>query len=303
VALGANVLGLLWVNRVKKDGHVPDWTWEQKRRSYWAYLVTAILGSCWMDRHYAAHELFLPIKAYALAFPFGLLDYYFSENQHMSPKVFVGASLWGSTLWLRIALARRYIGEDLTHVVTDFGPMSLAKEMLRFVAAAPFCSIFTDMLFSPMHRLEHRIAYKEHHKEHHSYTNKINSLVLYHGAALDDFMMPATMTLGYFAYWWLCSKMGLAASAFSNVSEWLLLFNTLLSHAHDARCASLILPVPDSLNFAAYHRVHHLNPARNFGLTVASDLIWDRILGVSTIEMDTAKAEAEGKLLDEMRDK
>merc|ERR1712151_1130172 len=105
------------------------------------YLVTAIAGSCWMDRCCDVHELFLPIKAYALAFPFGLIDYYFSGNKYMSPKVFLGASLWGSTPWLRIAFARKFIGENLTQIVTDFGPLSLAKEILRFVASAPFCSI------------------------------------------------------------------------------------------------------------------------------------------------------------------
>jgi len=270
---------------------------------YWAYIVAAIGGSCWMDRCYDAHELFLPMKAYALVFPFGLIDWFFSDNTRMSPRVFLGALLWGSTMWLRIALARKFIGENLTQIVMDFGPMNLAKEMLRFIAAAPICAILSDVIFSPMHRLEHSILYKQHHKEHHIYTNKINSLVLYHGAALDDFMMPATTTFGYFVYWWLCSKMGIASSAFSNMSEWLILFNTLLSHAHDSRCASLILPVPDSLNFAAYHRVHHLNPTRNFGLTIASDLIWDKILGVTTIEMDSVKAEEEGKLLYKMKQK
>lgn len=132
-----------------------------------------------------------------------------------------------------------------------------------------------------------------YHKVHHSYTNKINSLVLYHGAFLDDFMMPFTMTIGYFGYAQLCAALGMAGSAFSNLSEWLLLFNTLLSHAHDERCASLILPTPDSLNFATYHRVHHINPARNFGLTLPSDIIWDKILGVNTICMDTKEAAKE----------
>lgn len=290
-----NVVGLFWLNKLKKDGHDPKWSWEQKRRLYWAYLVASISASCWMDRRWEIHELFLPIKAYALAFPFGLIDFYFSANRHVSPHVFVGATLWGSTLWLRVLLMRTFMAPDLTQIVTDFSPLSLAKEVLRFVAAAPFCSIFTDLIFSPMHRLEHAIAYKYHHKKHHSYTNEINSLVLYHGAYLDDFMMPVTMTIGYFAYARLAGALGLGASAFSNVSEWLLLMNTLLSHAHDARCASLILPVPDSLNFAAYHRVHHLNVARNFGLTLPSDIIWDKILGVNTIEMDTEKAEKEGK--------
>lgn len=110
-------------------------------------------------------------------------------------------------------------------------------------------------------------------------------------------MMPATMTVGYFCYAWLAGVFGYGAEVFSNVSEWLLLMNTLLSHAHDEKCASLILPVPDSLNFAAYHRVHHLNVSKNFGLTLPSDIIWDKILGVNTIEMDTYRAEKEGKLV------
>lgn len=234
------------------------------------------------------------LQAYALAFPFGLIDFYFSDNKHVSPRVFVGAFLWGSTLWLRVLLTRLYVSPDSTMIVTDFTPMSLGKEVLRFVAAAPFCSIFTDLIFSPMHRLEHRICYASHHKEHHNYTNHINSLILYHGAFLDDFMMPVTMTIGYFLYTVLATSAGWA-NPFSNLSEWLLLYNTLLSHAHDVRCASLILPVPDSLNFAAYHRVHHLNPGANFGLTMPSDIIWDKILGVNTICLDSSKAEKDGK--------
>merc|ERR1719159_360608 len=107
--------------------------------------------------------------------------------------------------------------------------------------------------------------------------------------------MPFTMTIGYFAYAKLCATFGMAGAAFSNLSEWLLLFNTLLSHAHDSRCASLILPVPDSLNFAAYHRVHHINPAKNFGLTMPSDMLFDKLLGVRTICMDEAEALAEAE--------
>jgi len=290
-----NVMALFWLNKVKKSGYVPNWTWNEKRRLYWSYLVAVITGSCCMDAVWPIHELFLPVKAYALAFPFGLIDYFFSSNTHVSPSVLVGAGLWGSTLWLRVWLMRTFMAPNLTKIVTDPSPLSLGKEVLRFIAAAPFCSIFTDLIFSPMHRLEHRICYAQHHKQHHSFVNHINSLVLYYGAYLDDFMMPVTMTIGYFTYAKLCGWLGLGASAFSNVSEWLLLMNTLLSHAHDARCASLILPVPDSLNFAAYHRVHHLNPARNFGLTLPSDLIWDKILGVNTICLDVDQAEKEGR--------
>merc|ERR1712187_674856 len=73
------------------------------------------------------------------------------------------------------------------------------------------------------------------------------------------------------------------SSAFSNVTGYLIIFNTLLSHAHDTRCARLMAPLPDSLNFVAYHYVHHLSPSNNYGLTEPSDLLWDFVLGVRTI--------------------
>ncbi len=38
------------------------------------------------------------------------------------------------------------------------------------------------------------------------------------------------------------------------MSGYLIIFNTLLSHAHDTRCARLMAPVPDGLNFVAYVR-------------------------------------------------
>ena len=92
----------------------------------------------------------------------------------------------------------------------------------------------------------------------------------------------------------LLSLVGLQGEAFSNVSGYLVIFNTLLSHAHDVRCARLMAPLPDSLNFVAYHYEHHLSPSNNYGLTEPSDIIWDRILGVSTVRKPgfTAKPKA-----------
>ena len=57
-----------------------------------------------------------------------------------------------------------------------------------------------------------------------------------------------------------------------------------MSHAHDVRCARLMAPLPDELNFVACHHVHHISPTNNFGLTEPSDMFWDWILGVSTIK-------------------
>lgn len=127
------------------------------------------------------------------------------------------------------------------------------------------------------------VVYSCHHKTHHEFTNKLTSLVLYHGEYLDDFLMPLSTTLGGYIMVWVAGKFGFAGHVFSNFTLYLAIPNTLMSHAHDIRCARLIVPLPDSLNFVAYHYVHHLAPDKNFGLTKPSDVIWDKILGTRTI--------------------
>ncbi|CAE8605698.1 unnamed protein product [Polarella glacialis] len=169
-------------------------------------------------------------------------------------------------------------------LVGDLSPMSLCREVLRFMVELPCIRMFSDLIFSPMHRLaHHRLVYSKSHKVHHEYTNKITSLVFYHGTYLDDFLMAVTTTFGAFLYVWLSSCVGCQMSANSNMVELLMAFNTLFSHPHDVRCASLIVPVPNALNFAAYHRVHHIHHGSNFGLTLPSDLVWDALLGCKTI--------------------
>ena len=134
--------------------------------------------------------------------------------------------------------------------------------------------------------------YQSNHKEHHSSTNELTVLVLFHGTLLDDFLMPATATLGGFVCVLLLSLVGLEAEAASNLVVYLYTCNILMSHAHDVRCARLMAPLPDELNFVACHHVHHISPTNNFGLTEPSDMFWDWILGVSTIKK-LAVAEAE----------
>lgn len=63
--------------------------------------------------------------------------------------------------------------------------------------------------------------YQSNHKEHHSYTNELTALVLFHGTLLDDFLMPATTTLGGFVYVLLLSLVGLEAEAASNLVVYL----------------------------------------------------------------------------------
>ena len=143
--------------------------------------------------------------------------------------------------------------------------------------------------------------------------------------------MPFTTTVGGVIYVLMLGCVGLEDEAFSNVNIYLLIFNTLLAHAHDTRCAHLpykeiinnspyiqyapctrtrhkvctahgtsprllliislygrcarlMAPLPDGLNFVAYHYVHHLSPSHNYGLTEPSDMFWDKMLGVNTIK-------------------
>ena len=76
----------------------------------------------------------------------------------------------------------------------------------------------------------------------HEYTTKLTALVLYHGALLDDFLMPLTTTLGGFLYVAVLSRFGMHGEAFSNLGGYLVVQNTLLSHASDPRCARLLAP-------------------------------------------------------------
>ena len=51
------------------------------------------------------------------------------------------------------------------------------------------------------------------------------------------------------------------------------------SHASEECLASLLVPgLPDALNFVAYHRRYHIEPSRNFGLVVPTDLLWDKVV-------------------------
>jgi sterol desaturase/sphingolipid hydroxylase (fatty acid hydroxylase superfamily) len=216
------------------------------------------------------------------------MDFYFSDVTHVPIQSMLGAGLWCSTVMIRSAWAAQTMGSDLTVIMSEFSLPSILKECLRFIVVIPCTGILADLFFSPMHRWLHSIktgplAYKKHHKKHHEYTNKLTALVLFHGTLLDDFLMPVTTILGGYLYLYLASLVGLEGSCFSNFSLQLVLYNQLFSHSHDVRCASLVVPLPDSMNFGAYHRVHHLHPSNNFGLTLPSDLIWDRILGVNTI--------------------
>ncbi len=62
------------------------------------------------------------------------------------------------------------------------------------------------------------------------------------------------------------------------------------SHAHDSSQAYLVAPLPEALNFVAYHRVHHISPGCNFGLMLLTDVFYDWLLGVKTVQSPASLA-------------
>ena len=291
LACALDVIGLVLLNRHKAarpaEAAACTWSWAARRNAYWLLIGSFVVLAVALDVYYPIGQYALAVKAYAFAFPLGLLDLYFSQTRGVPLKVLLGATLWCSTVLLRQRLVNAWYGgaEGLPpFVLRELSPRSLLIECVRYVAVLVGVGLLSDLLFSPLHRLAHHPRlYRFHHKEHHQYTNHLTALVLYHGALLDDFLMPFTTLVGGFLYVLLLGLAGLEAEAFSNVSGYLVIYNTLLSHAHDVRCSRLLAPLPDSLNFVAYHYVHHLSPSNNYGLTKPSDLLWDWLLGVRTI--------------------
>ena len=287
-AAALNVVFLAVLNRHKKNQAAEScgWSWDRRRNTFWALMAAIFAIETGLDISYPISTLMLPIKAYSFAFSVGLLDLFFSETKGVPLKVVAGAALWCSTVLLRQMLVSAvWPLASRPLVVREATVRSALVEAARFVGSLPVIGLLSDLIFSPMHRLAHRPSlYKGHHRVHHEYTTHLTALVLFHGALLDDFLMPASTIVGGFVFVALLSLVGLEGEAFSSTGLYLMSFNILMSHAHDVRCARLLAPLPDSLNFVAYHYVHHMRPSSNFGLTKPSDLLWDWLLGVRTIQ-------------------
>eukprot|EP01083_Nonionella_stella_P067609 178947_1 len=283
-----DVIGLFLINRYKKSRlSPPQQSWNSRRNAFWILIAFTVTISCLLDVYYPIDSTYMrPIKSYVFAFPLGLLDLYFSDTRGVPMKVIAGASLWCSTLILRNIMVDSWFGRPVHALIVlkTLTPITLFVEMFRYVCSLLGTGLLSDLLFSPMHRAAHSPkVYEYHHKTHHEYTNTLTALVLYHGNLLDDFLMPLTAAVGSFLYIVLLSLFGLEGQSISNLTAYLTVFNMMLSHAHDIRCARLLAPLPDEFNYVAYHYVHHVSPANNFGLTEPSDLIWDCLLGVKTI--------------------
>jgi hypothetical protein len=272
-------------------------------------MAVALLVGAYMDSRYdVTPDIWCPIRAYVFSFPVGLIDYYFAAPsvtlRHI--PVLVGTIWWGyATTTARFHLSRwllggnegdqstdttsplQLAGHDVGLAASDSGGIHLAAafgtEFLRFLVNVVLIGVLSDLFFSPSHRLTHKFLYDKQHSIHHRYhPHELTTLVVYYAGAMDNFLMGGSITLGGILCDLFLLRYPLLKS--SNVTLQLVIYNTLFSHAHDIRANDLLLPfLPSGLNFAAYHRVHHQFPHRNFGFTFLTDGLWDLAFRETTV--------------------
>ena len=317
-----NVIALHAVNAARREaGHRQRSTPEPPRSTimllvrHHVLFFAQVIIYCYLDAAYPAPVLLsLPFQAYAGAFTMGVLDFYLCppaagrndpRRQLCVWKILQGAWLWLACDWILHYCAGSWLaaslgGDELVlrsnvHQLgssTAAAASFLAAEYGRFLFWMVGAGLCSDFFFSPLHRLTHRLAYARVHKQHHAFTSSLTSLVLFHGHALDDFLMPLTTVGGGLCVWGFIHAMGGAAGWQSTWQYYMVAFFLPYSHASEARLASLLVPgLPDSLNFIAYHRRHHIEPSRNFGLVLPTDILWDKLLGVRTVMLSDINVE------------
>jgi len=279
---------------------LPPLSWNYVRACHYSLMIPLIVGSLLLDQFWPSNVYLVAFKAMANSYAIGSLDYIFSQTRKASALACAGGSLlWlSSSFMVQMYLLRNVFGGDASMVrQTSYTPWAFALEWLRTGHYLSLAGIFTDLVFSPMHRLTHHpLIYKRLHKGHHATTTQLSGLELWRGHALDDIIMAATIIVGFSATMVICTRLGLgyAFNPLSNTAWYIYQVYLPYSHASDSRLAALIAPMPEALNFAAYHHVHHQDPSKNYGLTLPSDLLWDTLLGARTIVMPSEFAKRKG---------
>ena len=272
--------------------------------AHYVILLSGYAGSVLFDYH-APTSLswaYTTLLAYVIGYAASLLDFSVSHVESMP----VMEILPGMALWCSSSLAVGWFQQHLygSNSVTVVNPRDLLSlqflgwQYVTFLVNLLCRGFFTDLFFSPLHRYMHAAShYQTQHKKHHAYVRNLTNLVLYYGTLVDDFLMPLTTILGGLLSLLLeeaTDRTGLLNP--SNLVTTMILTQLPYSHASDRRLASLFCPLPKSLNFIDYHLQHHLEPQSNFGLLVITDMIWDAILGTTTVTASHPKTERVGKV-------
>eukprot|EP00285_Hemiselmis_virescens_P014552 CAMPEP_0173393832 /NCGR_PEP_ID=MMETSP1356-20130122/22339_1 /TAXON_ID=77927 ORGANISM="Hemiselmis virescens, Strain PCC157" /NCGR_SAMPLE_ID=MMETSP1356 /ASSEMBLY_ACC=CAM_ASM_000847 /LENGTH=322 /DNA_ID=CAMNT_0014351913 /DNA_START=69 /DNA_END=1034 /DNA_ORIENTATION=- len=258
--------------------------------AHWAFMLSLMFASMSLDHYFPACVYLIGWKAAANAYAYAALDYWLSTTLRADAlNTLKGSLVWQAMFQFTLYNLRNVWGGD--HLVVrqaDASPLTFLGEYGRLGHYLAFAGILTDLIFSPMHRLtHHRKLYKWLHKGHHAATNQLSGLELYRGELADDVMMAGCVTVATYLLCWAMQRTNYTFSLFSNTSWYLNQYFLVQSHASDARVANLLAPLPEALNFAAYHHVHHVDPSLNYGLTLPSDMVWDALLGVRTIVLPT----------------
>ena len=262
--------------------------------AHYAILLSGYVVSVLFD-YYVPTSLswaYTTLLAYVIGYASSLVDFYVSQVESMPVmEILPGMALWSSSSLVVACFQHYYLSDANSEDLTILNPReilslrSLGWQYCAFLVNLLCRGFFTDLFFSPLHRYMHVAShYQTQHKKHHAYVRSLTNLVLYYGTLLDDFLMPVTTVLGGFLSLWLedaTGRTGLLNP--SNLVTTMILTQLPYSHASDQRLASLFCPLPKSLNFIDYHLQHHLDPQTNFGLLVITDMIWDAILGTTTV--------------------
>ena len=86
-AIAIDVLTLAYINAAKRRGASSTLSWPARRNRYWILIAALTSLATWLDAHYAITPTALAVKAYAFAFPLGLLDLHFSSTSGVPLKV------------------------------------------------------------------------------------------------------------------------------------------------------------------------------------------------------------------------
>lgn len=273
---------------------------------HWAFMAILMFVSMFLDSYYPSNIYLVGWKAAANAYAYAALDYYLSSTIYADVlNCLMGSLGWQAMLQINLYNLRNVWGGD--HMMlrqSDMHPLSFLKEYARLGHYLAVVGIFTDLVFSPAHRLtHHKKIYKYLHKGHHAATTQLSGLELYRGELVDTLLMSSCVVIGNYVAFWIVHRVGYSFNMLSNTVWYLYNYFLPQSHASDCRIANLLAPLPEALNFAAYHHVHHVDPALNYGLTVPSDFLWDYILGVKTFVLPSQYQKEAAERKKQMRGK
>ena len=253
---------------------------------HYLVLTSIVLWWMWLDyQHPNVDVMLLAIRGHIGGLTIALVDFMLSKTGFlMIPGILFGNIMWmltyGFTLHVAVANFTSFSTRGLP--VAD-SISELALLYISTYAVILFSGLSSDLFFSPVHRLLHSPKLIKYHNEHHRAT-ELCGPILYKGTALDDFIMSTCAAAGHCLLIVVLLRLGLGSLYFSIIPSFVAMMLPY-SHASDMGLVNLFFTIPGRLNYIAYHRLHHIDPSLNPGLTAIGDKIWDTILRTKTVSV------------------